>query len=233
MRLRPLALSIVLLACASFARADAVRLIAPAAGVTLHGGATSELEWSATDLPPGTEEWEAFLSVDGGKYYAFRVTPHLDVERQRFTFVVPNVDTNDARIMIRTGDELHETHFESPASFSIARDVHAEAIASSPSHFLHGEAAREGDREVLFWTEGSRDGSGLRSRSSTAASSASIHRIAAPALDSTEALQPEVGSLFARDGVTVRQFATQSRTWKREPLRRSVDLLLVCRRRNI
>ena len=70
--------------------AEPLRLTAPRAGEVLHGGGFATLQWSADALPPHAEEWEAFLSIDGGKYYAFRVTPHLDLGIQRFDFVVPS-----------------------------------------------------------------------------------------------------------------------------------------------
>src|SRR6187549_1402423 len=111
--------AVALFALASFARADSLHLLAPEAGTTLRGGSFAELRWSAPQLPAAAEEWEAFLSIDGGTYYAFRVTPHLEIDLRHFTFIVPNVDTRDARILIRVGDEKRETHFELPGSFSI------------------------------------------------------------------------------------------------------------------
>ena len=113
---------------AAIAHADALRVVAPANGATLRGGSFAELRWSAAKLPAPAEEWEAFLSIDGGTYYAFRVTPHLDIDLHRFTFIVPNVDTRDARILIRTGNEVHETRFESRGSFTIVRDAKAAVV---------------------------------------------------------------------------------------------------------
>jgi len=85
--MRRLSLAIALLALASFARAESLRVVAPANGATLRGGSFAELRWTSAQLPAGAEEWEAFLSVDGGKYYAFRVRPHLDIQLRKFTFV--------------------------------------------------------------------------------------------------------------------------------------------------
>jgi len=140
-------------------------LVAPAlhAATTLRGGAFATIERPAA-LPANAEEWEAFLSLDGGAYYAFRITPHLDVARRQFTWVVPNVDTTRARILIRAGDERTETLFELPATFAIVRDARAEAphatvVASTP-----GEAARVGDPGVVARTDGDRAGGGLVAR---------------------------------------------------------------------
>ena len=152
-------IAVALLAGATFARADALRVVAPANGATLRGGSFAELRWTAANVPPAAEEWEAFLSIDGGRYYAFRVTPHLDIQLRSFTFVVPNVDTRNARILIRTGDEVHELHFESRDSFSIVRDAKAETLLPRALASKRGEAARDGDPGVVAWADGARDGS--------------------------------------------------------------------------
>src|SRR5205085_5893160 len=112
-------------------------------------------------LPDNAEEWEAFLSLDGGHYYAFRITPHLDVERRQFTWIVPNVDTTNARILVRAGDERHETLFELPATFAIVRDARAELPRRAVVPAVNGEAARDGEPGVVVWTDGDRRGGGL------------------------------------------------------------------------
>lgn len=228
-------MSVALVAFAFAGRAEALRLIAPANGVTLRGGSVAELHWTAAQLPAPAEEWEAFLSVDGGKYYAFRVTPHLDIDLQRFTFIVPNVDTADARILIRTGNEHQETHFETDGSFAIARDPGAEPIAL-PAFELsrRGEAAREGDPEVLAWAEGERDGSGITQRSSTTTpASSSLGSITTVAPDAPAVLAPAGASVDAPSLANVRIAVPGRHTRRAEPPPLFADLLLVCRRRNI
>jgi hypothetical protein len=145
------------------ARAEALRLrmIEPVQGATLAGGSTVVLQWSAAGLGDrsGIEEWEAFLSLDGGRYYSVRITPHLDLSVREFRWVVPNVDSADARILIRLGDERQERGFELPARMRIvsgARVTAPAAPASSP-----GEAARPGDPGVGEWVDGDRRGGGL------------------------------------------------------------------------
>ena len=208
--------------------AIALLVVAPANGVTLRGGTFAELRWSAGQLPPSAEEWEGFLSIDGGKYYAFRITPHLDIDLQRFTFVVPNVDTRAARILIRTGNEVHETHFESRSFFSIVRDPNAEAPRLL--QFGRGEAAREGDPAVLSWTDGARNGSGVTQQSSTPVRSSSLDRVESPTSEAPPIL------ITALTGFTSdlpcflqREENRVNRKWR--PI--EVDLLLTCRRRNI
>jgi hypothetical protein len=225
-RLRPL-LAMVLLACASFARADTLRLAAPTAGTTLRGGSFAELRWSASQLPNGTEEWEAFLSIDGGRYYAFRVTPHLEIDLQHYTFVVPNVDTRNARLLIRTGNEVRETLYEMPWTFAIERD----AAAAQPLPRLlqsgRGEAAREGDPAVLWWA------TGAALQSSPAVPHRSLHSRArsehgAPIVVTPSAKPVAIVSLESTPLVVRDRQSSETSLPALSP-----DLLLVCRRRNI
>jgi hypothetical protein len=139
-------------------------LIAPALGaapLTLRGGSFATIERPAAALPAYAEEWEAFLSLDGGRYYAVRITPHLDIARRQFVWLVPNVETTNARILIRTGDERRETLYELPATFAIVRDAHAELPQRAIVPSAHAEAAREGDPAVVAWTDGDRSGGAL------------------------------------------------------------------------
>ncbi len=226
--------AVALCAFAFFARAESLTLLAPADGVTLRGGSSAELRWDAAALPAFVEEWEAFLSVDGGEYYGFRVTPHLDIDRKHFTFTVPNVDTGDARILIRTGDEKRETGFEIPGSFSIVRDPEAEPAFAPLPHFEHGEAAREGDPEVLSWTDGERDGSGVKQESSAASlPPPSLKAIAAAKFEECADVTPEEDSLGSLTVTHARPAARVRLAVKAESIPVPVDLLLVCRRRNI
>lgn len=226
-------LAIALLSCSAFARASTLRLVAPANGATLRGGSFAELRWAAGELPKGAEEWEAFLSINGGKYYAFRVTPHLDIDIRRFTFIVPNVDTHDARILIRAGDEVRETHFEPGGSFSIVRDPQAEMIVPRPVPFARGEAAREGELPVLGWTEGTRHGVGIRQQSSPAAPSPTFGSLRKLRSQSDAELAPAVDEVTEFSETETRLCDGDPHARKAETLPLVVDLLLVCRRRNI
>jgi hypothetical protein len=228
-----LVLAIAVLALAASARADFLRLLSPESGTVLRGGSRAELRWSATNLPADAEEWEAFLSVDGGKYYGFRVTPHLEIDLRRFTFTVPNVDTRDARILIRAGDEKEETEFEIPGSFSIVRDPDAVPILAAEQSFAHGEAAREGDPEVLSWTEGARDGSGVRQEMAPVTAYPELDQHPKARSDESAEGSPEDDSGGA---LTIAREQPSSRgglAYKIASPAIFVDLLLVCRRRNI
>ena len=164
---RPLLGALALVAALS-ARADVHAVLhAPRDGEVLSGGARATVSWSAPQLPAFVEEWEAFLSVDGGRYYAYRITPHLTSGQRQFTFEVPNVETDQARILIRAGDEHRELELELPQTFVIRRDQ-ARALTEVPLQVVdgeRGEAARPGERGVIEWIDGNRDGSHLTPRS--------------------------------------------------------------------
>jgi hypothetical protein len=145
--------------------APPVRLAAPQHGTTLEAGSLALLDWEP--LGPfepfaQIEEWEAFLSLDGGAHYPVRITPHLDRDLRRILWQVPHIPTRDARLLLRFGNEHHETVFELPERFAITGTVSpfesgTISLAASP-----GEPARPGDAGVVAWVEGSRRGGALR-----------------------------------------------------------------------
>jgi hypothetical protein len=147
-----------------------IHLLAPWAGATLEAGSTAELEWT-----PGerfaelrdVQEWEAFLSLDGGATYPVRITPHLDQDLRRIRFQVPLLPARDARILLRFGDETRETAVELPERFAIAASpgllpALGGALPLARSAFAPGEPALPGHAGVVAWVEGSRRGGGLR-----------------------------------------------------------------------
>jgi hypothetical protein len=149
-------------------------LITPAAGTALHGGETTAIAWEAGSLPAEAEEWEAFLSIDGGQHYAIRITPHLDVDIHRVTWTVPNVSARDVRMLLRFGDERHESAIEVPVSFAIEGTFNGAALwPAAISSASLGEEAREGDGGVTAWVAGDRDGK--RSHLVTTTAPKSIH----------------------------------------------------------
>ena len=140
---------------------DMARLVSPADGDELIAGSAVTIEWEELALPEHTVEWEAFLSLDGGRTWPLRVTPHLDISIRRFTFTVPDLPSRDARIMLRFGDERREVGMEAPQRFSIVP-----AAFLSPRNRVRvlsrGERARAGDEGVVVWVRGSRSGGNLR-----------------------------------------------------------------------
>jgi hypothetical protein len=167
-----LALAVCAAAPAAAVRQDSalVRLEAPRAGEVLTGGATAELAW----VPRGpferldhVEEWEAFLSFDGGATYPVRITPHLDLDLRRIRWQVPSIPTRDARLLLRFGDERRETYVELPQRFVIAEAPWAAPPLFDGAKGVHrvatrGEPALPGRPGVVAWVEGSRRGGSLR-----------------------------------------------------------------------
>lgn len=169
-----IALAALLFPAVAFAGPAQIRLIAPAAGAALRGGETAAISWEADSLPHGAEEWEAFLSIDGGRHYAIRITPHLDIDIHRATWTVPNITARDVRMLLRVGDERRESAIEVPASFSIeARFGLAPVWPAATSSASPGEEARQGDGGVTAWVAGDRHGK--RSQLVTASAPQTVH----------------------------------------------------------
>lgn len=224
----------LLLSLAAPLSADALRVVAPRAGQVLRGGSSATVEWSAAALPRHAEEWEAFLSIDGGRYYAFRITPHLAVDLRRFAFVVPNVDTANARILIRAGNEREETAYELPLTFSIARTDGAELPVAPALSPRRGEAAREGDPAVVAWAEGDRAGTRVAQRRGGSESSPLLRAI----LRDAPAASPIVSPKSLRTRASARAAAPLDAVSQRLAVYAAQqpppdDLLLLCRRRNV
>ena len=141
-----------ILAClalfAAAANAETLRLLAPVDGDVLRGGRFVTLARSGDH--PGAEEWEAFLSVDGGRFYSVRLTPHLDIGIDRFEVLIPNVDSDDVRILIRTGDERNETILTMPQHFRIRAE--APAIQPATTRAEGPESARPNEPRVVMWS---------------------------------------------------------------------------------
>lgn len=141
--------------------APVARLVSPAAGEVWTAGSPAVVEWEpgpGLAMLPHAEEWEAFLSVDGGRTYPLRITPHLDRSLQRFVLEAPRLPTGQARLLLRFGDERREVESEMPALFTI---VDGPLSASLPPRLAlgRGEPARERDQDgVVAWVEGPRDG---------------------------------------------------------------------------
>lgn len=146
---------------AAEAEAPLARLLSPARGDELRAGTDAVIEWEEIALPPHVVEWEAFLSLDGGRTWPLRITPHLDVAIRRFSFRVPDLATREARLMLRFGDERREVEVETPARFTI-RPGRIPGALPPRLAFSRGERPREGSQGVTYWVEGSRQGGHLR-----------------------------------------------------------------------
>ncbi|MFN7962223.1 MAG: hypothetical protein U0002_13220 [Thermoanaerobaculia bacterium] len=130
----------------------------------LRAGSRADLDWTLAaglELPREVVEWEAFLSLDGGASYPFRLTPHLDLARHRLSFTVPMVASEEARLLLRFGNEFREIELELPQRFRIEPPLLPRASLPRLAEG-RGEPARPGGPGVVAWVEGSRDGSALQ-----------------------------------------------------------------------
>jgi len=164
-----LAWALLAMASSAFAEARApIELLAPRPGAALAAGSEAELEWAPLepfDRFPKVEEWEAFLSLDGGATWPVRITPHLDQDLRRVRWQVPPIPTPDARILLRFGDEHEERAVELPVWFSITISptaALAKSFALAHRATSPGEPALPGEPGVVAWMEGSRRGGSLR-----------------------------------------------------------------------
>jgi hypothetical protein len=155
--------------CATDQEGPPVRLLSPRPDATLIAGTTAELAW--TPLAPfldlsEVEEWEAFLSLDGGATYPVRITPHLDQDLRRVRWQVPDLPTPRAAILLRFGDEHRETAVELPVRFAILASTVPSAdqgaLALARRVMALGETALPGQAGVVAWVEGSRRGGSAR-----------------------------------------------------------------------
>jgi hypothetical protein len=219
-----------------------VQLLAPRAGATLAAGSMADLEWAPLgdfDRFPKVEEWEAFLSLDGGATWPLRITPHLDQDLRRVRWQVPPVPTADGRILLRFGDEHQETAVELPARFSIAGSpLHEEGFALARRAAGPGEPALPGCAGVSVWVEGSRRGGSLRQVVAPLGLSLR-ERVAPPTPHPAFAVLeadpvPEAPALAPRNGTFAASSASRRTELSRACANRAppVDILLLIQRQN-
>jgi hypothetical protein len=225
---RVLLLLIVASPLAARAEVLSIRLERPATGATLTGGSTATIAWSAASLDSEVEEWEAFLSVDGGRYYGARITPHLDVSVREFRWTVPNVSSREARVLLRFGNEENERIVELPVSLTI--EAAAETRVSTAAVTATGEPARPGDPGVAVWAESDRHGAHLNLVTAAIPMLAGIAHPGASGAWSAElpGTFPQEASTGA--GIAIAQRSSPARI-PAIPL--SDDVLLQCRRLNL
>jgi hypothetical protein len=141
-----------------------VRLVEPGQETDLVGGSQAALAWEPLEplarLGP-IEEWEAFLSLDGGRHYTIRITPHLNRALHSFAWSVPAVPSADARILLRFGDERRERAWQVGRRFRILAAPGGELIPAATA-LEPGEAPLPGEPGVVSWVEGTRQGGAQR-----------------------------------------------------------------------
>ncbi len=109
--------------------------------------------------PPG-REWEAFLSLDGGRTFPIRLTPHLSSGTRSFAWRVPELAASDARIRLRFGDERFERQVDFPETFSIRPSGRGRVLAARCTDI--GRRPFRGEEENVAWVEGAPSGANSR-----------------------------------------------------------------------
>ena len=106
----------------------------PSIGATVTAGERVRLEWPA--LPPGADEFEILLSLDGGASYPIRLTPQLAPGTTVLAWEIPNLPTAAARVRLRAGFDGHEIEGEPSRSFRL---VAREDLPPAPLRYADGE----------------------------------------------------------------------------------------------
>jgi hypothetical protein len=148
------------------APAAPVRLVSPAREEALVGGTQATLAWeplAPLDHLGPVEEWEAFLSLDGGRHYTVRITPHLSRALHRVLWSVPAAPSADVRILLRFGDERRERTWTATQRFRIVAAPDGGGQFLPEAHaIVPGEAPLPGEPGVVSWAEGTRQGAARR-----------------------------------------------------------------------
>jgi len=110
------------------------RILAPSGGAVVTAGELVDVRWTA--LARDVEEFELLLSLDDGRHFSLRLTVMLNPRLRTYSWRVPNLPTETARIRLRVGREGRETEAEIGEAFRIvgAKD----AVVAQPS-FRDGE----------------------------------------------------------------------------------------------
>jgi hypothetical protein len=215
-------------------------LLAPTSpwrGSTFAAGESLLLAWNAGDAladEPWIEEWEAFLSLDAGRSYRIRLTPHLDLAKRSFAVRLPDVASGEARLMFRMGNERRELEIELPWTFRIVAAERREAAFRNRA-FVRGEAARGAEQGVISWVEGGRDGSAAR-EVATEAGTSGIRSVSASSDVALAALGPAprqqrlpLCAPFSHPETEVAE-GTETQAFDEAPARAVSPLQATCRR---
>lgn len=107
---RLLAAAVALLGAAASLAASEPAFLSPSRAEALAPGAVVTVEWRSaceSDIPPGFDEAELVLSLDGGLTYPIRVSRELDPCETTHSWHVPSIATDSARLALRMGEEGH------------------------------------------------------------------------------------------------------------------------------
>ena len=146
----PTLLFLAVVAAAASVTADSPRLASPPDGSAVRPGDTVAI--TVGEAPKDAEEWEAFLSVDGGRSYPIRVTPHLSIRDRSFTWSVPSLPAASACLRVRFGSGGVESEFALPERFSILPSSRGTLVAPGRSSAV-GAAPALGEEGTIAWVE--------------------------------------------------------------------------------
>jgi hypothetical protein len=118
----------------------------------VEAGGTLEVGWESRVLSPEAREWELFLSLDGGRSYPLRLTPHLSAASRSTVVRLPPVESPDARLLLRVGDERLEWAAEAPLPLILVRSGRTSSEPPIPV-FGRGETALDGTSETVEWED--------------------------------------------------------------------------------
>jgi len=105
---RLLAAAAALLGAAAALAASDTDFSSPGRGEALAPGSVVRIEWRSGcegDVPPGYDEAELVLSLDGGVTYPIRVSRELDPCESTLVWRVPAIASGSARLALRMGEE--------------------------------------------------------------------------------------------------------------------------------
>lgn len=121
------------------------------AGRVVHAGEAIDLRWSAAD---GVRELEILLSEDGGRHYRLAVSPSLDPGAQHFTWIVPELESREVRLLIRYNRNGREIEGMPSDVIGVAPSADGPEPLALPLPAHAGAPVREGARGAVAAEEG-------------------------------------------------------------------------------
>lgn len=121
------------------------------AGRVVHAGEAIDLRWSEAD---GVHELEILLSEDGGRHYRIAVSPSLDPGAQHFTWVVPELESREVRLLIRYNRDGREIEGTPTDVIGVAPSPDGPEPLALPLPAHAGAPVREGARGAVTAEEG-------------------------------------------------------------------------------
>jgi hypothetical protein len=131
-------------------------LARPARAATTPGKASARIAENRLNVfwescPPGAREWEAFLSLDGGRSFPLRVTPHLSTAVRSFSWPIPWILAEDAKLRIRFGDGISEREFDVDGGWTLVPARDSRPLSPESRDFAEGPAP--GEEQTAAWVE--------------------------------------------------------------------------------